>query len=166
MALQRGTKVGGEFLSLEEEASAGPVLMIFRLVEFETPEMGDYQALKCPVIADVLICSGPHKGQVHPGERFFGAPSGPLRGVKNPKKGEPALDPVTHLGDELAFRVSFVDRKGSNSFVALDPPSDPEMDAIAAVYADGAGWDGAPAKQLVGAGAGAPAANGTKRPWG
>jgi hypothetical protein len=175
MALTRGTKVGGDYFDLGEYAQAnGRSLMVFRLVEFEPPEPGDFGAYKVPVIADVLVCSGAETGAVYRAERLFGAPSGPLRGVKNPKKNEhpPFPAPVHPIGAELVFAVEYVERKGSQPFVALNEPSVAEMDAVAAFYRDGAAWNATPAQPAAGAtepqpemaGAGAPAANG--RPWG
>jgi hypothetical protein len=166
MALSRGTKVGGDFLDLGELAADGPVLMIFRIVEFLEPEPGDFGAL-CPVIADVLVCSGASQGEVHLGEKFIGAPTGPLRGVKNPKGKELPQPPVTEVGNELAFRVTRKAPRGSQPFIALDVVSDVEYAAMREVYADGAGWAGDREPAMAGAGApAAPAANGTKRPWG
>lgn len=174
MALQRGTKVGGDYLDLAELAADGPILAVFRLVEFCPPEPGDYGAYKVPVIADVLICNGPTIGEVHRAERFFGAPSGPLRGVKNPKKDEhpPFPAPVHPIGAELVFRITRKAPKGSNPFVALDEPSDADMNAVAAVYRDGAAWNAQPAAAQAQPAAGEPAMAGAAaggetngRPW-
>jgi hypothetical protein len=140
MTLAKPVVTGGDFLDLKELAADGPVLAVFRIRAFEDPEMGDFGAYKVPVIADVLICSGPRKGEVHTSERFIGAPTNALRGVKNPKKGEQPQPPTTKTGDEIAARVSVVEKKGSNPFVGLDTPSDVEFAAIAGVHADGAGW--------------------------
>jgi hypothetical protein len=145
MTLAKPTVTGGDFLDLRELTANGPVLAVFRIRAFEDPEMGDYGAYKVPVIADVLICSGPHRGEVHLSERFIGAPTNALRGVKNPKKGEQPQPPATQVGQELAVRVSLVEKKGSNPFVGLDIPSDVEFAAIAEVHANGAGWNAAPA---------------------
>jgi hypothetical protein len=157
MTLAKPVVTGGDFLDLKELAADGPVLAVFRIREFEDKEMGDFGAYKVPVIADVLICSGPRKGEVCKSERFFGAPTNALRGVRNPKKGEEPEPPTTKIGDEIAGRVSIVSKKGSNPFVGLDTPSDVEFAAIAEVHANGAGWSAAPAAQ--------PAAAAGRPPW-
>lgn len=143
MALQRAARIGGDFLDLKELANAGPVLAVFRVREFLPAEPGDYGP-NVPVIADVLVCSGPRAGEVHLGERFIGAVTGTLRGVKNPKKGEQPAPPETAVGDEIAARITVVERKGNAPFVGLDTPSDPEYAAIEQVHADGAAWNAAP----------------------
>src|SRR5690606_23884904 len=119
-------------------------LAVFRIRSFEEPEMGDYGAYKVPVIADVFIASGPRQGEVHKSERFIGAPTNALRGVKNPKKGEMPEPPTTVVGQEIAARVNLVERRGSQPFVGLDVPSQPEFEAIAAAYEAAGGkalWD-------------------------
>lgn len=164
MTLAKPTVTGGDFLDLKELAANGPVLAVFRIRAFEDAEMGDFGAYKVPVLADVLICSGPRKGEVHTSERFIGAPTNALRGVKNPKKGEQPAAPTTKAGDELAVRVAVVEKKGANPFVGLDTPSDVEFAAIVEVHGpNGEGWNAAPAPALATAGAAAPAADG--RPW-
>lgn len=147
MTLAKPTVTGGDFLDLKELTANGPVLAVFKIRSFEEPEMGDFGAYKVPVVADVLICSGPRKGEVHRSEKFIGAPTNALRGVKNPKKGEQPEPPTTQIGQELAVRVATVAKKGANPFVGLDIPSDVEFAAIAEVHADGAGWSAAPAAQ-------------------
>lgn len=158
--MKKATQVGGEFLDLKELAKNGPVLAVFRIVEFQGEEAGDFGPI-VPVIADVLICSGDQVGEVHLAEKFMGAATGTLRGVKNPKKGEHATPPVNAVGEEIACRIELVERKGSAGFVGLNVPSDVEYAEIERVHAGGAGWNVAPAGsvpaqangQLVGAGA-------------
>jgi hypothetical protein len=138
MAPKSGTKVaGGGYLDFAELTEDGPIVCVFHLVEFCDPEPGDY-GLKVPVIADVLICDGDRAGEVCPGENIFGAPTGPLRGVKNPKKGDKIrdiLDPVNELGDEITFRVDYIEKKGGQGFVALDPPSRSDTKTADEAYA-------------------------------
>lgn len=141
MALIKPTVTGGDYLDLKELAADGPVLAVFRISAFEDPEMGDYGAYKVPVIADVLICSGPQIGEVHLSERFIGGPTNALRGVKNPKKGELPQPPTTVVGQQLATRITRIERKGATPFVGLDQPSDVEFAEIQKVHADGAGWN-------------------------
>ena len=161
MTLSTPTVTGGDYLDLKALAADGPVLAVFRIRAFQEPEMGDFGAYKVPVVADVLICSGPQAGEVHPSEQFIGAPTNALRGVKNPKKGEQPQPPATKVGDEIAARIAVVEKKGSQPFVGLDAPSDVEFEAIAKVYADGAGWNAAQAPVM----AGAPAADAPARPF-
>lgn len=144
MTLSVPTVTGADYLDLKELTANGPVLAVFRIRSFEEPEMGDYGAYKVPVIADVFIASGPRQGEVHKSERFIGAPTNALRGVKNPKKGEMPEPPTTVVGQEIAARVNLVERRGSQPFVGLDVPSQPEFEAIAAAYEAAGGkalWD-------------------------
>lgn len=139
MAPKDGAKVGGGgYLDFAELTEDGPIVCIFHLREFHDPEPGDY-GLKVPVDADVLICDGDRAGEVVLGENFFGAPTGPLRGVKNPKKGDKirdVADPVNGIGDELTFTVKYVERQGTQSFVALDPPSRADSKMANELYAE------------------------------
>lgn len=174
MALQRGIKVAGDYFDVGLYAKEnGRSLMVFRIVSFEPPEPGDF-GYKLPVVADVLVCDGPEMGAVYLGERHFGAPSGPLRGVKNPKRDEhpPFPAPVHKVGAELVYAVEYVDKKGAQAFVALNEPSIAEMKTVSAFYRDGAAWDVTPSEkgtppddeQREPAMAGA-AAGGDKPPW-
>lgn len=165
MALQRATKTGGAFLDLKELAADGPVLVVFRIREFQTPEKGDFGHL-CPVVADVLVCSGPNTGQVHLGERFIGGITSTLRGVRNPKPGEQPQPPSNTVGAEIATRIKVLNPGKANAGAVGDEPSDAEFAAIEAVYNGGAGWNaapqnGAPAAQPEMAAAGAAPG----RPW-
>lgn len=164
MALKKAAQLGGDFLDLKELAGDGSALVVFRVVEFLAPETASgFVGTNVPVLADVLICSGPRAGEVHLSERFIGAITATLRGVKNPNtaKGIGVLEPVETVGSEIAARIKVVNPGKSNAGAVGDPPSDPEMAAIEAVHAGGAGWNVAPAGsvpaqangQLVGAGA-------------
>jgi hypothetical protein len=161
MALKRGQRIGGGgFLDLRDLAADAPVLCIFRIREFEQAEKATgFDGMNVPVIADVLICDGPRKGEVHPGERFIGAITAALRGVPNPKKdkGVGVLPPENLVGDELVLRVDVINRGKPNAGAVGNEPSDADYAAAEAVHADGKGWDGA--AEPVGAGAG------KSRPW-
>lgn len=167
MALTKGKRLGGGFLDLKEVAADGPVVCIFRVVEFCDDEPGDFGRL-VPVVADLLICDGPRKGEVHLGERFIGGITAPLRGVPNPNKAKniPVLPPENAIGQEVVLRVKVTNPGKGNAGAVGDEPSDSEMAAAEAVYQDGAAWHAAPtngapvAGEPVGAGAG-----GGKRPW-
>lgn len=167
MALQRATKTSGGFLDLKELAADGPILCVFRVVEFQEPEKATgFDGINLPVIADVLVCSGSRTGEVHLGERFIGAITSTLRGVRNPKsnKGEQPQPPTTHVGAEIVARVKVLNPGKANAGAVGDEPSDTEFGAVEQVYQGGAAWNSASAdtaQQPVGAGAG----GGSKRPW-
>jgi hypothetical protein len=167
MTLTRGKRLGGAFLDLKELAADGPVVCVFRVREFQAPEKATgFDGVNLPVIADVLICDGPRKGEVHLGERFIGAITAPLRGVRNPKRSEQPQPPETAVGDEIVLRVKVVNAGKANAGAVGDEPSDSEMAAAEAVHANGAGWNAAPmngngaTQQSAAAGAG-----GGQRPW-
>lgn len=163
------TRTGGEFLDLRELCADEPTLALFKIVEFGEREPDNYKRWTYPVTADVLICSGPRTGEVHKGEVFKFAPANVLRGV-SAKASEQGAEPTNAPGEQIAARVTMVEKKGSQPFVGLDPVSGPEREAIAAVWNGGAGWTG---KTLATAGAtsgasaadGGDAASGTSRPW-
>lgn len=140
--MKRGQSVGGAFLDLKLLARDKARVLVFRPTEFMAAEPGKYGP-SVPVIADVLICDGDEIGEVHLGEKFIGAATGPLRGVKNPKKGERVPDPVNVLGEELVFRVTVKDDGVNQAFVALDEPSDAEYAQAEKVFAK-VGWNGRP----------------------
>lgn len=167
MPLQRAVKTGGDFLDLKElcAESGGTVLAVFRVREFQPAENATgFVGQNVPVIADVLICSGPRVGEVHEGERFIGAITATLRGVKNPnaQKNVPVLPPVNEVGAEIATRMKVLNPGKANAGVVGDTPSDVEYAEIERIYADGAAWTAAqttvPAQAANGmAAAGAPA---------
>lgn len=159
--LTRGKRLAGAFLNLRELAKDGPVVCIFRVVAFHEPEKATgFAGTNVPVTADVLICDGRRKGEVHLGEKFIGAITAPLRGVRNPKGGEAPQPPENTVGQQVVLRVKLVNEGKSNEGAVGDEPSDSEMDAAGAAYQDGKGWDVAPV-----AAAAVPAQGNGKRPW-
>lgn len=173
MALTKGKRVAGSgFLNLKDlvKDSKEATLVIFRVKEFLPAEKATgFAGVNLPVICDAAVCSGPRKGEVWADQKFFGAISGPLRGVPNAKTMKDVLDPETEIGEEIVLRVKLVNEGKSNEGAVGDEPTDLEMEAAAEIYNDGAVWDlleetgeaEAPAKEKVGAGAGK-----TKRtPW-
>lgn len=166
MALKRGQRIGGGgFLNLRDLAEDGPVLCIFRIVEFEAAEKASgFDGMNVPVIADVLICDGPRKGEARLGERFIGAITAPLRGVPNPKKdkGIGVLPPENAVGDELVLRVDVINRGKPNAGAVGNEPSDADYAAAEAVHADGKGWGGTEREPAT---AGAGAGGSRTRPW-
>lgn len=157
MALQRATRVnGGGFLDLRELAREKPVVAVFRIREFETPERGDYGYI-LGVISDVLVCSGPSAGAVHLGERFIGAVTSTLRGVPNPDpkdKGARPQPPEVAVGAELVARVEVKNKGKQNEYTVLNEPSDADYAAAEEVYAGGDAWNTAAAPEPVAAGSG------------
>lgn len=169
MALQRAKRTGGGFLDLKELAIDGPVLAVFHIREFHAPEKASgFDGVNLPVIADVLVCSGPRKGEVHLGERFIGAITSTLRGVRNPKaaKGEQPQPPTTAVGDEIVVRIKGLNLGKSNASAVGDEPSDAEYAEVERVYNEMGGetvWisDAAvntPSESVM-------AGGGAKRPW-
>lgn len=163
MTLKRGKRLGGAFLDLRELADDGPVLCIFRVREFHAPEKATgFDGLNLPVTADVLVCDGPRKGEVHLGEKFIGAITAPLRGVRNPKRDEAPRPAETAIGEEIVLRIKVLNKGKSNAGAVGDEPSDTEMAAAEAIHQGGAAWNVAPANGS--AAAQEPVAAGG-RPW-
>lgn len=151
MSFETPTRVaGGGYLDLRELVADGPVLVLFRIVEFLAPVADNFKRNTYPVHADALICSGPREGEVvlHGGEGFKFAPANALRGLspEDSAKGKP----VPHkVGGQYPFIVQNVTRSG-NTFVVLDPADGKALRKITDVYevAGGDGWwntDGVPA---------------------
>lgn len=127
---------GGDFLDLKALAEAR-TLVVFKIRQFQADETMT-NGIVNPVLVDVLICSGPQAGEVHPGERVIG------RGITG------TLRRGTSEGDDVAARMELLG-KGAVQYAAAQTPSDPEFDAIAAVYRDGAGFQNAMAGATNGA---------------
>jgi hypothetical protein len=170
MALRKPIPTGGDYLDLRALTDDGPVLVIVRIREFHEPEKGEFGYL-LPVVADVAIVDGPRKDEVHPAEKFIGAITSALRGVRNPNaaKGERPQPPETAVGDEFGLRLSQKNAGKPNAYAVGDVPSATEDAAIEKFYADHGGdalWNveqgEAPAKEAATARAGS---GGGKRPW-
>lgn len=145
MPLKRAVRTGGDFLDLKQlvRDSKGQCLAIFKIVEFQDVEKSSgFDGWTLPVIADVVVCSGPRKGEVHRGERFIGAITSALRGVRNPnaKKGEDPQDPTNEVGDEIVCRLEVINPDKPNGFVVGNEPSEAECDAVEDFYDDGKVW--------------------------
>lgn len=170
MALQKAIKTGGDYLDLRELAADKPVLAIFRIKEFHAPELGEHGYL-LPVVADAFIVDGPRAGEVHLGERFIGAITSALRGVKNPNKnkGEMPQPPAIQVGSEIVVRVDVKNKGKANAFAVGDEPSDAEYNAAGAAYAAAGGeqlWANAAAQPAPQAQAApVPAQGGARPPW-
>lgn len=167
MAIKKAVRLGGDFLDLKELAAGEPVLVLFRIKEFrEVEKASGFDGYTFPVVADALICSGPRKGEVYQGERFIGAITSILRGVKNARKdkGESPLPPVNEVGDEIVARVEVLNPGRNNAAAVGNVPSDADMAAVEEFYGDGvAVWNAAVPEQR--SAEPAAAANGNGRPW-
>lgn len=166
MPLTRAANLGGDYLDLKELArgAGGKCAAVFRIKEHHAPERGQHGYL-LPVTADVLICSGPRAGEVVPGERFIGAITSALRGVRNPnnQKGEQPSPPTTKVGDDVIALVKLHNEGKTNETAVGDSPSDADVDAAQMYYKDGAGFTaGQPAAGT--ATSGAPAGD-DAMPW-
>lgn len=141
MGLKSSIKTGGDYLDLKDLTAGGPVLCIFRIREFQEAEKGKHGYL-LPVIADVFVVDGEQANEVHLSEKFIGAITNALRGVRNPnhQKGERPQPPVNEVGDEIVTRVSLKNPGENNSFVVGDEPSATEMAAAGKAY-EAAGGD-------------------------
>jgi hypothetical protein len=163
MALQRPTRTGGgDYLDLKAATIDGPLLVVFKIVEFLPMEMDDYNKPSYPVRADALVCSGSDKGRVYLGGTFKFAITNALRGA-----GREEPEPTTKVGDELVIRCEQAKKKGVPSGTVFgNIPSDAEVEAAEAVHQDGKGWEAAevPAQRGEPAMAGAGAAKKSK-PW-
>ena len=137
MALQRAPQLGGDFLDLKDLARGGPVLAVFKINEFCQPEAATgFAGTNVPVVADVLIASGPRAGEVVLGERLIGAITAPLRGVRNPnaQKGIGVQNPVNQVGAEIVVRLKLVIPGKGNEGVVGDQPSEPETATVEQLY--------------------------------
>jgi hypothetical protein len=138
MALARAVAGGGDFGEIKEallELAKKEAKVVFRTValheDMELPN-GTVQ----PVTADMIVCSGPHKGKVLTDYRHIG------RGVTGP------LRRAWAGGDkEVAARLE-LKTTGATKWVAAQTPNDDDFDLIANFYGDGSKvWSGA--KPLV-----------------
>lgn len=133
MALQLAPVLGGDFIKLTDVARNGPVLAVFRIKEFQPPEPATgFNGTNVPVIADVWFIDGPMAGEVHLGERFLGAITAQLRGVRNPnaQKGIGVQAPANEVGAEIVCQVKVVNQGRSNEGVQADPPSPSVLEQI------------------------------------
>lgn len=169
MAPKKGKRLNGGFLDLKELAADGPVLCIFHIREFCEDEPGDFGRL-VPVVADVFVADGPRAGEVHPGERFIGGITAPLRGVPNPNKQKNigVLPPENEIGDEIVLRVKVNNPGKGNAGAVGDEPSDTEFKAAIAAYEKAGGeaiWSAVPAQRNGQEPAAAASTGGGQRPW-
>lgn len=196
MALKTPTRVaGGDYLDLNEMVKAGPVLVLFRVVQFLPAELDNYNRNTYPVRADALICSGPRMGEVIPasGNGFKFSASVALRGI-TVGASDDGEQPKNAPGDELPYTVQTIKPRKGQPFTGLDGADPNGNDEERAAYAQivkvreqrgGDGWwaaarppfaaegeqaapaASAPAQEPAMAGAAAPAASAPAgpHPW-
>jgi hypothetical protein len=129
----------GSFTDLSELAK-DVTLVVFRVKQLlpERPSQFAGKALQ-PVLADMLICSGPRAGEVTRDDDIIGAGvTGALR-----RAGE---------GKDVAARLEVVKQPGRNPYVGAQTCTPEQLAVIEPVYNDGKGFD-APAPVLQNAGA-------------
>lgn len=165
--ITKAKRVSGGFFSLKDLAEAGPVLVLFRIVDFADPEpTTGYKGTNVPVIADAIVASGNRKGEVHLSEKFMGAITAVLRGVPNPRadKNIGVIPPENTIGQYVLARVKVLNPNSNNAAATGDEPSDVELAAVQGWFREDM-WDvAAPEMATAGASSSAAAAAGDK-PW-
>lgn len=150
MALTRAPEGGTDYDAIKEallDLAKKEAKVVFRTRELHEAlpgKNGDY----FPTTADMVVCSGPHKGKVLMNYRHIGkGVTGPLRRAWD--KGE----------KEVAARLEL--KNGVQKWVAAQTPNDDDFELITSFYGDGKGvWNGLP---LVEADEDAPASGGLAR---
>jgi hypothetical protein len=133
MALTRATGEGGSFGAIKEalmELSRKEAKVVFKVhaIHDERPmEKGPVQ----PVDADMVVCSGPHKGKVLRNYQHIGKGiTGPLRRAF--AKGE----------HEVAARLQVL-KNGATEYPGAQTPNDDDFELIESFYGDGTKvWSG------------------------
>lgn len=168
--ITKAKRVAGGFFSLKDLAENGPVLVLFRIVDFLAPEAAQgFAGTNVPVLADAIVCSGPRKGEVHLSEKFMGAITAVLRGVPNPRadKGIGVIDPENTVGQYVLARVKVLNPGKPNAGATGDEPSDVELATVQGWFNEGM-WGVEGGGELATAGATtAPvaAAAASDKPW-
>lgn len=141
MALGQPVATGADFLNLKDivARSGGPVLIFAVCRQFKPVETGTDRSKRgpvLPVVADIFIADGPMAGALYTGEEIIGAPTGALRGAKNPsvKNGFKVLPPANPLNTPFAFVVSVKNNAG-NDYVAFDLPKGADEQRAEQLYA-------------------------------
>lgn len=138
MALARAVAGGGDFGEIKEALiglAKKEVKVVFRTVQLHE-DMELPNGTVQPVTADLIVCSGPHKGKALLDYRHIG------RGVTGP------LRRAWAAGDkEVAARLE-LKKTGATEWVAAQTPNDDDFELISSFYGDGSKvW--ASAKPLV-----------------
>lgn len=134
---------GGSYTDLDELAKDN-TLVVFRVKALlpDRPAKGSTRMNK-PVLADMLICTGPRKGEVTRDDDIIGGGiTGPLR-----RAGE---------GKDVAARLEVITHATGNKYVGAQTCTPEELAEIGVVYDDGRGFD--KTSVLSNVGASAPAA--------
>lgn len=163
-------KQHGGFFSLKDLAkNGGPVLVLFRIVDFLAPEPAKgFDGTNVPVVADAIVASGTRRGEVHLSETFKGSITAQLRGVPNPRpaKGVGVIPAETKVGQYVLARVKVINEGKGNESAAGDEPSDVELASVSEWFNEGM-WevDLVGASAPAGGGASAAAAAASDKPW-
>lgn len=133
---------GGDYLDTKPLAQ-DKTLVVFKVLELLPDRPGNYGVNK-PVLADVLICSGPRTGEVHEGgDYILGGITGPLRRAG--------------AGKFVAGVLEIVTKQGRNPFEGLNTASPEQLEKIKPVFKGG---DGFKVEHQLANASSAPAANG------
>jgi hypothetical protein len=147
---------GGDFLDLKTMIMAQgnrPLLAVVRITGYAphgVPAQGQgWTGTNYPVKGDLLICSGPTAGEAEFGKEFIhGSITKTLRGVPNPKDGQPLARPERYtVGHELGVVFEVKNPTAPNAFVVANAPTAEQYAEIARVHADGQAWANAQAAQ-------------------
>jgi hypothetical protein len=134
----------GGFIDLDQLAR-DKTLVVCRIKEFLPREVSDRGFESDPVMVDMLICSGPQRGEV-------------VRGFKAKRNGITSTLRRSAVGKDVAGVIEpKTSDKRKDPFVSLNPVNSAQMEEIKKVYRDGVGFDSN--TNLVGASS-APAAGG------
>jgi hypothetical protein len=138
MALAKAPEGGTDFDAIKEallDLAKKEAKVVFRTRELHEAvpgKNGDYY----PTTADMVVCSGPHKGKVLLNYRHIGkGVTGPLRRAWD--KGE----------KEVAARLEL--KTQPNKWVAAQTPNDDDFELIKNFYGDGgSAWSGEPLVEM------------------
>lgn len=127
MALTKAEPGGDDFNEIKTallELATKEAKVVFRVVQLHDEEQMENGKVQ-PVTADMIVCSGPHKGKVLTDYRHIG------RGVTGPLRRA-----MQQGNDEVAGRLE-KKRTGSTDWVAVQTPNDDDFELISNFYGDG-----------------------------
>jgi hypothetical protein len=131
----------GELINWGEEfkrLAADKTLVVFRVKERLEDE--DYGNGPIPrLVNDILIASGPRKGEVHTDVWALG------RGITNTLLRAYEPDKTGETDNDVAVRLD-LGQRGTTKYVQANEPSPIEVEAMDKVYRDGAGFNGSNGK--------------------
>lgn len=131
MALTRAAAGGGDFEGIKEalqELAKKEAKVVFKVVQLHDEEQMENGKVQ-PVTADLIVCSGPHKGKVLLDYRHIG------RGVTGPlRRAQAQAHPgeMAEVGARLELKTT-----GATKWVAAQTPNDDDYELIQNFYGDG-----------------------------